>query len=584
MIVPRYYEDLKIVHENTMPYRAYYMPSSHDMGPLVENRYASDRVTELNGTWQFQYFKSIYDLEEKFYELGYDCSKFTKVEVPGVWQNYGYDSHQYTNVRYPIPLDPPYVPQENPCGAYIKKFVYQKPEKAPKAYLNFEGVDSCFYVWVNGTYVGYSQVSHATSEFDVTDALADGENTLAVLVLKWCDGTYLEDQDKFRMSGIFRDVYLLNRPEQVIYDYFTTTELREGQAVLTVKARYQGQTVPAKLTLYDADHKAVVSQVLNEEAGTEYTHKAVMLVKEPKLWNPEQPYLYTLVLETEGEVITDRIGIREIVVKDAVLYVNGTAIKFKGVNRHDSDPVTGFVIGLEQMKKDLQMMKESNFNAVRSSHYPNAPYFYQLCDEYGFFVIAEADNESHGTQSQYLKDSSWENVSRKWNERISDNPDFIPATMDRTKLCVHREKNRPCIIIWSMGNECGYGCTFEEALKWTKSFDPARLTCYESSFYRNDRRKYDYTNIDIFSRMYPSLEEIQEYMEEKPDKPFLLIEYCHAMGNGPGDLEDYFKMVYKYDVLWRFCVGMVRPCYLSGTGCQRKRKILLWRGFWGRSP
>ena len=558
MIVPRYYEDLKIVHENTMPYRAYYMPSSHDMGPLVENRYASDRVTELNGTWQFQYFKSIYDLEEKFYELGYDCSKFTKVEVPGVWQNYGYDSHQYTNVRYPIPLDPPYVPQENPCGAYIKKFVYQKPEKAPKAYLNFEGVDSCFYVWVNGTYVGYSQVSHATSEFDVTDALADGENTLAVLVLKWCDGTYLEDQDKFRMSGIFRDVYLLNRPEQVIYDYFTTTELREGQAVLTVKARYQGQTVPAKLTLYDADHKAVVSQVLNEEAGTEYTHKAVMLVKEPKLWNPEQPYLYTLVLETEAEVITDRIGIREIVVKDAVLYVNGTAIKFKGVNRHDSDPVTGFVIGLEQMKKDLQMMKESNFNAVRSSHYPNAPYFYQLCDEYGFFVIAEADNESHGTQSQYLKDSSWENVSRKWNERISDNPDFIPATMDRTKLCVHREKNRPCIIIWSMGNECGYGCTFEEALKWTKSFDPARLTCYESSFYRNDRRKYDYTNIDIFSRMYPSLEEIQEYMEEKPDKPFLLIEYCHAMGNGPGDLEDYFKMVYKYDVLcggfvWEWC-------------------------------
>ena len=279
MIVPRHYEDLKIVHENTMPYRAYYMPSSHDMGPLVENRYASDRVTELNGTWQFQYFKGIYDLEEKFYELGYDCSKFTKVEVPGVWQNYGYDSHQYTNVRYPIPLDPPYVPQENPCGAYIKKFVYQKPEKAPKAYLNFEGVDSCFYVWVNGTYVGYSQVSHATSEFDVTDALADGENTLAVLVLKWCDGTYLEDQDKFRMSGIFRDVYLLNRPEQVIYDYFTTTELREGQAVLTVKARYQGQAVPAKLTLYDADHKAVVSQALNEEAGTEYTHKAVMLVK-----------------------------------------------------------------------------------------------------------------------------------------------------------------------------------------------------------------------------------------------------------------------------------------------------------------
>ena len=575
MIVPRHYEDLKIMHENTMPSRAYYMPASHDMGPLVEDRFSSDRVICMNGTWEFQYFNSIYDLQEKFYEQGYDCSRFTQVEVPGVWQNYGYDSHQYTNVRYPIPLDPPYVPQENPCGAYVRKFYYEIPEEAPRAYLNFEGVDSCFYVWVNGKYVGYSQVSHATSEFDVTEVLKNGENTLAVLVLKWCDGTYLEDQDKFRMSGIFRDVYFVNRPENVVYDYFTTTEIQEEQAVITVQASYQGKAVPTKLTLYDAEHKEIASQVFQENIGTVYTHKAVILVKEPNLWNPEQPYLYTLVLETEGEVITDRIGLREICVKDAVLYVNGTAIKFKGVNRHDSDPVTGFVIGLEQMKKDLQMMKESNFNAVRSSHYPNAPYFYQLCDEYGLFVIAEADNESHGTQSQYLKDSNWENVSRKWNERISDNPEFIPATLDRTQLCVHREKNRPCIIIWSMGNECGYGCTFEEALKWTKGFDSTRLTCYESSFYRSDRRKYDYSNIDIFSRMYPSLEEIQEYMDKKPDKPLLLIEYCHAMGNGPGDLEDYFQIIYEYDVLcggfvWEWCDHAI----YQGQAANGKEKYL----------
>lgn len=575
MIVPRHYEDLKIMHENTMPSRAYYMPASHEMGPLVEDRFSSDRVICLNGTWEFQYFTSIYDLQEKFYEQGYGCSRFTQVEVPGVWQNYGYDSHQYTNVRYPIPLDPPYVPQENPCGAYVRKFYYEIPEEAPRAYLNFEGVDSCFYVWVNGKYVGYSQVSHATSEFDVTEVLKNGENTLAVLVLKWCDGTYLEDQDKFRMSGIFRDVYLVNRPENVVYDYFTTTKIQEEQAVITVQASYQGKAVPTKLTLYDAEHKEIASQVFQENTGTVYTHKAVIVVKEPNLWNPEQPYLYTLVLETEGEVITDRIGLREICVKDAVLYVNGTAIKFKGVNRHDSDPVTGFVIGLEQMKKDLQMMKESNFNAVRSSHYPNAPYFYQLCDEYGFFVIAEAENESHGTQSQYLKDSNWENVSRKWNERISDNPEFIPATLDRTKLCVHREKNRPCIIIWSMGNECGYGCTFEEALKWTKGFDSTRLTCYESSFYRSDRRKYDYSNIDIFSRMYPSLEEIQEYMDKKPDKPLLLIEYCHAMGNGPGDLEDYFQIIYEYDVLcggfvWEWCDHAI----YQGQAANGKEKYL----------
>lgn len=210
------------------------------------------------------------------------------------------------------------------------------------------------------------------------------------------------------------------------------------------------------------------------------------------------------------------------------------------------------------MKKDLQLMKQHNFNAIRTSHYPNAPYFYQLCDAYGFFVIGEADNESHGTEAQYLKDSSWENASRRWNERIADNPEFILATVDRTKLCVHREKNRPCVVIWSMGNECAYGCTFEEALKWTKQFDPSRLTCYESSIYQSEKRTYDCSNIDIFSRMYPELEEIDTYMEQNPEKPFLLIEYCHAMGNGPGDFEDYFRKIDQYDKLcggfvWEWC-------------------------------
>lgn len=558
MIVPRHYEDLKIMHENTMPCRAYYIPASRDMGPLVENREDSDRMILLNGNWKFRYFSSIYDLQETFYEPGYECSDFVQVKVPGVWQNDGYDRHQYTNVRYPIPLDPPYVPQENPCGAYVREFEYEIQKDAPKAYLNFEGVDSCFYVWMNGRYVGYSQVPHATSEFDVTDMLQNGKNILAVLVLKWCDGTYLEDQDKFRMSGIFRDVYLLNRPENILYDYFTTTKTKKDQAVITVQANYQGEAFPVKITVYDREQNIVAVQMFQEKRTSLYTHQAVFEIKNPKLWNPEQPYLYTMVIEGRDEVITDRIGIREICIKDAVIYENEVPVKFKGVNRHDSDPVTGFAISLDQMKKDLQMMKQHNFNAVRSSHYPNSPYFYQLCDQYGFYVIAEADNESHGTQSQYLKDSSWENVSKRWNERISDNPEFIPATLDRTMLCVQREKNRPSIVIWSMGNECGYGCTFEEALKWTKAFDPTRLTCYESSFYRNDRRKYDYSNIDVFSRMYPSLEEIQEYMEKKPDKPFLLIEYCHAMGNGPGDLEDYFRMICQYPILcggfvWEWC-------------------------------
>lgn len=584
MIVPRHYENLNIMHENTMPCRAYYIPASHFMGPLVENREESDRMLLLNGSWHFRYFDSIYDLQEPFYQKGFNPEGFGPIQVPGLWQTAGFDRHQYTNVRYPIPLDPPYVPQENPCGAYIRTFHYETDPKAPRAFLNFEGVDSCFYVWVNGFYAGYSQVSHSLSEFDITEFLTEGENTLAVLVLKWCDGTYLEDQDKFRMSGIFRDVYILKRPEQMIFDYFITTELSEDQAQIRIRAQVPGgHDLPAALTLYDRSGSPVASQPLTRHQEGDYTHQAVLTVSNPILWNPEAPYLYTLKIQSLDEVITDRVGIRQIEIHDAVIYVNGAPVKFKGVNRHDSDPVTGFTISLDQMKRDLQMMKAYNFNAVRSSHYPNAPCFYQLCDEYGLFVLAEADNESHGTKSQYLKETDSETSARRWNERISDNPDFIPATLDRIQRCVHPQKNRPSILIWSMGNECGYGCTFEEALAWTKSFDPGRLTCYESSYYRSNRRRYDYSNIDIYSRMYPSLDEIRDYMEHDPDKPFLLIEFCHAMGNGPGDLEDYFQLIYEYQALcggfiWEWCDHAIfkglaengKPMYFYGGDHQEE--------------
>ncbi len=562
MIVPKHYENLGVLHENTMPYRAYYMPASKEMGPLVHDREKSDRIQLLNDTWNFKFYKSIYDLQEKFFEEGASIDGFANIPVPGIWQNFGYDSHQYTNVRYPIPLDPPYVPQENPCGTYIYDFEYYKDADAPKAFLNFEGVDSCFYVWMNGAYVGYSQVSHATSEFDVTDYLKEGTNRLAVLVLKWCDGTYLEDQDKFRMTGIFRDVYLLKRTENVLYDYFTTTRLQGEKAEIEIKASFLGEkdaSQEIKILVQDMEGNLVGKGKFSPaDCGGVYTHRATFLIDNPKLWNPEAPYLYQVVFAAEHEVITDRIGIREIYRDGSVIYVNGTKIKFNGVNRHDSDPITGSVINIDQITKDLAMMKQHNFNAVRSSHYPNSPYFYQLCDEYGFFVIAEADNESHGTQTQYLKNSEWENVVENWNKRISNNPAFIPATMDRTKLCVCREKNRPSIVIWSMGNECGYGCTFEEALKWTKEYDPTRLTTYESAFYQSSDRAYDYSNIDIVGRMYPAFEEIEEYMSKEPDKPLLLVEYCHSMGNGPGDFEDYFERIQKYDALcggfvWEWC-------------------------------
>ena len=547
MIVPRFYEDLNVMHDKTMSARAYYIPASVRMNDLVEYRERSDRFQLLNGEWKFRYYSSIYDVTESFYEKGYDVSGFDQVTVPGVWQMDGYDTHQYTNIRYPFPFDPPYVPQDIPCGAYVHNFEYHREKKAPKAFLNFEGVDSCFYVWVNGAYAGYSQVPHATSEFDVTDLLNEGENTLAVLVLKWCDGSYLEDQDKFRMSGIFRDVYLLKRPEKTIRDYYITTDVEKDSVVVKLDMHFS-EPVETKVTIEDK-YGAVVARGEAAENGV-----LELTVLNPVLWNAENPYLYQVILTMPDEVIVDRIGFRTIEIKDKVVYFNGEKIKFRGVNRHDSDPETGFVINARQIKKDLMLMKQHNFNAIRSSHYPNAPYFYQMCDEYGFMVIDEADIEAHGPFMLYRKEDTDRNRFQHWNEKIADDPAWEKAIVDRVRLMVQRDKNRPSIIMWSMGNESAYGCNFEKALAWTKKFDPDRITQYESARYRNYDITYDYENLDLYSRMYPSLQEIEDYLKNDGSKPFLLVEYCHSMGNGPGDFEDYFQMIHKDD---RMCGGFV---------------------------
>ena len=547
MIVPRYYENLSVLHENTMPARAYYIPASKRMDNLVEHREESDRMQLLNGTWKFQYFNSIYDIQDSFFEKNYDTENFDEIQVPSVWQMAGYDTHQYTNIRYPFPFDPPYVPQDIPCGAYVHNFEYSRDEKASKAFLNFEGVDSCFYVWINGSYIGYSQVSHMTSEFDVTDVLQDGTNTVAVLVMKWCDGSYLEDQDKFRMSGIFRDVYILKRPKQAISDYHIKTRIEDMLAKVEIEMKFYSP-LNVKISIEDRNGAVVALGSIAEE-GT-----AVLEIASPELWNTENPYLYKLILETENEVIVDHIALRKIEIKDQVIYLNGQKIKFRGVNRHDSDPVTGFTISLEQLTTDLTLMKQHNFNAIRSSHYPNAPFFYEMCDKYGFMVIDEADIEAHGPFMIYRKEDTDYNRFKRWNEKIADDPIWEEAIVDRVKLMVERDKNRFCIVMWSMGNESAYGCNFEKALEWTKNFDPDRITQYESARYRNYDETYDYSNLDVYSRMYPALSEIQEYLDKDGSKPFLLVEYCHSMGNGPGDFEDYFQMIQDND---KMCGGFV---------------------------
>jgi beta-galactosidase len=547
MIVPRYYENLSVLHENTMPARAYYIPASRRIDNLVEHREESDRMQLLNGTWKFQYFNSIYDIQDSFFEKNYDTENFDEIQVPSVWQMAGYDTHQYTNIRYPFPFDPPYVPQDIPCGVYVHTFEYSRDEKAPKSFLNFEGVDSCFYVWINGSYIGYSQVSHMTSEFDVTDVLQDGTNTVAVLVMKWCDGSYLEDQDKFRMSGIFRDVYILKRPKQAISDYHIKTRIEDMLAKVEIEMKFYSP-LNVKISIEDRNGAVVALGSIAEEG------KAVLEIASPELWNTENPYLYKLILETENEVIVDHIALRKIEIKDQVIYLNGQKIKFRGVNRHDSDPVTGFTINTEQITTDLTLMKQHNFNAIRSSHYPNAPFFYEMCDKYGFMVIDEADIEAHGPFMIYRREDTDYNRFKRWNEKIADDPVWEEAIVDRVKLMVERDKNRFCIVMWSMGNESAYGCNFEKALEWTKNFDPDRITQYESARYRNYDETYDYSNLDMYSRMYPALSEIQEYLDKDGSKPFLLVEYCHSMGNGPGDFEDYFQMIQDND---KMCGGFV---------------------------
>ncbi len=547
MMIPRYYEDLSILHDNTMPMRSYYIPASQKMNTLIEHREDSDRFQLLNGVWKFQYYKSVYDLKEAFYRTSFNTKDFDDITVPGVWQIAGYDSPQYTNIRYPFPFDPPYLPQDIPCGAYVRKFTYHENIDAPRIYLNFEGVDSCFFVWLNGKYTGYSQVPHATAEFDVTEFLKEGENTIAVLVLKWCDGSYLEDQDKFRMNGIFRDIYLLKRPERAIWDYHITTQIKENTAKIKLNVTFDF-SIPVSVTIEDQARAVVATGTISDDGSIEFK------IPNPTLWNTEHPYLYTLTLQSSYETIVDYIALRTIEIRDKVIYFNGQKIKFRGVNRHDSDPETGFTVSVPQIKKDLSLMKQHNFNSIRSSHYPNAPYFYQMCDLYGFMVIEEADIEAHGPYMLYRKEDTDYNRFKRWNEKIADDPIWEESILDRVQHMVQRDKNRFCIVMWSMGNESAYGCNFEKALRWTKKFDPCRLTQYESARYRNYDVTYDYSNLDLYSRMYPAMNEIEEYLEEDGSKPFLLVEYCHAMGNGPGDLEDYFQLIQKDD---RMCGGFV---------------------------
>ncbi len=533
--IPNYHQSTETLHVGCEKPRAYFVPFPCECSAKHSERGNSAFFKSLCGEWDFKYFKSLNDV----------CCLSTegseKLTVPMSWQlalDRGYDVPNYTNVNYPIPYDPPFVPDENPCGLYSRKFTIPASMKDKKIYLNFEGVDSAFYVWVNDEFAAYSQVSHLSSEIDITSLVHDGENCLKVLVLKWSDGTYLEDQDMWRMSGIFREVYLLFRDETHIRDIFVHCELNDSftDADFTVDV----DTTAAAEVEWTLDCPCGTTLSAGKCAIDGSGKITIPTIKNAKLWSDEEPNLYSLTLHCGNEYINLPIGARRVEIKDRCILINGKKVKAKGVNRHDSHHLLGHATPVEHMIRDLMIMKAHNVNMIRTSHYPNDPRFTALCDKYGLYVCDETDIETHG--------------AKPWND-LSDSPLWEGEYVDRAQRLVERDKNHPCVIFWSLGNESGLGRNHAAMHAWIKSRDTSRIVHYEGAHSGYNDGKYRRDVTDIESRMYPHPSWCDSYCSEPAnDEPLFLCEYCHAMGNGPGDLRDYWEIIEKHDNFFGGCV------------------------------
>ncbi|MDL4843223.1 glycoside hydrolase family 2 TIM barrel-domain containing protein [Aquibacillus rhizosphaerae] len=556
------WENVNVLQRNRKPNRAHFVPFKDKQSALTFKRDNAAFFKLLNGNWKFHYATSPSLSPEKFYTTGYDISNWDDLYVPSSWQMHGYGNPVYTNVVYPFPVDPPFVPSENPTGSYVREFFISKVWMEKHITLKFEGVDSAFYVWVNGQKVGYSQGSRMPSEFDITPYILEGKNSVAVQVYQWSDATYMEDQDMWWLSGIFRDVYLLAEPKVHVQDYFVKTILDKNNenAVLQIETVVENSSSKAvdgyKLDyeLLDANGRATVTKQdslsMSIAANSKQTIVQTFDVIQPNKWSAENPYLYSLVLSLKdaagdvAEVIPTRVGFRSVELKDGLFWVNGVAIKLKGVNRHDHHPDLGRAVPLEWMMEDVKLMKQHNINAVRTAHYPNDPRFYDLCDRYGLYVIDEADLETHGFD-----------VIGNWNQ-LSDDPEWKAAYLDRMQRMVHRDKNHASIIMWSLGNESGFGKNHVAMATWAKGFDDTRLIHCEGESRAITRtesgydQKRDPESSDICTTMYTAVE-VMDALGKRIDlkKPHILCEYAHAMGNGPGGLKEYWETFYTHDRL-----------------------------------
>ncbi|WIV11644.1 beta-galactosidase subunit alpha [Proteiniborus sp. MB09-C3] len=543
MVNSRDLDNLEILHRNRLNSRAYFISYTDVDSALSFERRRAKGFKILNGMWKFQYFDSPEESPEGFYEKNFDVSSWADIRVPANWQLQGYGYPHYTDLIYPFPVDPPRVPSENPTGCYRRTFFIPDSWKGLQILIRFEGVDSGFHLWVNGKEVGYSQGSRMPSEFDITPYINAGENTLAVRVYQWTDGSYLEDQDMWWLSGIFRDVALIARNNIHIRDFFIKTDLDENyeNGVLNIETVIENvnsrdeEGYKIEYILQDENALVINETVADIDlaANSTNTIQAKLPVNQPNKWSAETPYLYDFLIILKDyedkvlEVAPVKVGFRNIKVKDGNFLVNGVPIMLKGVNRHEVHPDLGRAVPFYAMEEDVVLMKKHNINAVRTAHYPNHPRFYDLCDEYGLYVIDEADLECHGFE--LMGDISEISVDPKWEK----------AYVDRIERMVERDKNHPSIIMWSLGNESGFGPNFKAMADWCHNRDSSRLVHYEGDS--------DAEVADVVSTMYSNHGRMEEHgRKENMDKPHILCEYAHAMGNGPGGLKEYWDIFYKY--------------------------------------
>lgn len=540
------WENLSVISINTEQPHATFVPYDDEKKVFEDDYNSSPYFKLLNGDWKFHWSKNPSERPTNFFEEGYNISDWDTIPVPGDWQMYGYDYPIYVNIKYPFPVDPPHVPHDfNPVGSYKTSFVIPDSWSGQQIFLHLGAVKSAFYCWVNGEKVGYSEGSKTPAEFNITPYIKNGDNTLSLEVYRWSDGSYLEDQDFWRMSGIERDVYLVATPAVRIRDFFVKAGLdsiyQNGTLDVEVEVlNHDNKKVKdhlLEIKLYDQNNKEIYGYYEEINLGKEEakTYNFGSEIRNVLKWSAEHPNLYTLTMQLsddDGQLLQStgtRVGFRSVEVKDGQLLVNGQPVLLKGVNRHEHDGKTGHVISKEGMLKDIQMFKLNNINAVRTSHYPNDPYWYKLCDEYGIYVVDEANIETHGFG--YDPDNT-----------PANKPEFLEPHLNRMRRLVERDKNHPSVIIWSMGNEAGDGPAFIEGYKWIKNRDSSRLVHYERA--ELSRKFNDIKHIDVISWMYARTWDLEKsYLGKFTDRPFFWCEYSHAMGNSNGDLADLWDFV-----------------------------------------